>query len=201
MRTAWTLSNALPTEEKYESKAWVMAGIGAPARVNYSMQVLVAEAYLDDTRCFNLTDVNVFFLDNGMDSSGRCSPENGGCNLNYTWADGLNFTDRGVQYSPFLAGKPNLSPVSHTACKWHGCLMDHNTRQRAQSAFPIILALTFFRMFMHHARASVNIPQGIMLTAVLRPPSFVGSAIQLAAVLQCGGGGLHKAGVLLVCGS
>lgn len=114
MRAAWSLDNALPTDAKYESKAWVLAGIGAPARVNYSMQITVAEAYLDDTRCYNLSGINVFFLDNGMDATGQCSPENGGCMFNYTYMDGLNFTDRGVQYGPFLSGKPNLSPVSQT---------------------------------------------------------------------------------------
>lgn len=160
MRNAWSLTNQLPTETKYESKAWVLSGIGSAARVNYSMQarlsthcaarlvsiahhtcpacaasshagrhhptqagrhthvcidcaqVMVAEAYLDNTRCYNLTDVSVSFLDNGMDSTGQCSPENGGCTFTYTYVDGLNLTDRGVQYGPFLAGKPNLASVS-----------------------------------------------------------------------------------------
>ena len=83
----------------------------AASCMHLRVQVLVAEAYLDNTRCYNLSNINIFFLDNGMDATGACSPENGGCTLSYTFVDGLNSTDRGVQYGPFLAGKPNLAAV------------------------------------------------------------------------------------------
>lgn len=78
---------------------------------NYSMQVMVYQEFNDGVRCYNTT-AGVSFVDNGMDTSGRCSSENGGCSFTYKYDPTLNQTDRGIQYGLFKAGQPNASPVS-----------------------------------------------------------------------------------------
>lgn len=76
------------------------------------VQVEVFEQYANNDRCFNLTDVPVFFLDGGMDTQSQCGAGAGGCALSYSFNETVNTTiARGVQFGPFEAGKPNLAKV------------------------------------------------------------------------------------------
>jgi hypothetical protein len=75
------------------------------------MQVLVYEAYADGTKCYNLTDVPVRFLDGGMDRAATCGQNNGGCLFTYSFDPQANSTDRGIGFGPFQGGDPNLSQV------------------------------------------------------------------------------------------
>lgn len=77
--------------------------------LNYTMTVSVVQKFDDGTFCPNTT-ATVLFTDSGMDAAAACSPAKGACNLNYAYSSS-NYT--GVQYGPFLAGPPNLSPVRY----------------------------------------------------------------------------------------
>lgn len=113
--SAWGVHNSLqlPKEElKYPSKAWVLAGAGAPVAINYTMQVIISELYDDGVTNDNLTGIAVKFLDQGMDYDAPCSVQQGGCSLQYSWKDNTTFLKRGIQYGPFDGGKPNIAAVS-----------------------------------------------------------------------------------------
>lgn len=80
------------------------------------VQVLVAESFLDNTRCYNMSGVQVSFVDNGMDAGGECSATvSGGCSFEYNYVENATDLERGITYGPFKAGRPNISPVRHRA--------------------------------------------------------------------------------------
>lgn len=74
--------------------------------------MVVYEYYDDKAMCPILVDVPVLFEDTGMDAAGTCSSANGGCSLKYSFREGVNRTDQGIQFGPFTGGKPNIAPVS-----------------------------------------------------------------------------------------